>query len=173
MQERPVRYGVRRGWLLAVLLVSACQVGPAAAGPAVMRSAPPPWDAPRDVVSYVDAAGLERLPLNFRGSSSYLVTLIVKVDGKLVEVPSGVGIDLVRAQQAPLHTHSTDGTIHIESRTDERPTAGQFFTLWGVRHDATCLGDVCGDVEIRVNGTAAGWDTALQPGALVQVSAEH
>jgi hypothetical protein len=165
---------VRRAWFLAVLVVAGCQVGPAAPGPAVERVTAPPWDAPRDVVSYIDAAGLERLPLNFRGPSSYLVTVLVKVDGKLVEVPSGIGIDLVRAEQAPLHTHDATGAVHVEARkADQHPTVAQFVTLWGVRHDAKCLGDACGGVTIRISGAAGTWDSPLEPGALIEVAARH
>ena len=56
---------VRVPALVAVLsllpLVGGCQVGPAAPGPAEFRAGPPPWDAPRDAVSYIDKAGFERL----------------------------------------------------------------------------------------------------------------
>jgi hypothetical protein len=160
--------------LLAAVLATGCQVGPAPAGPAVMRTGPAPWDAPRDAVSYIDAAGLEKLPLSFRGPASYLVKLIVAVDGKPVEVPGGIGLDLVRAQQAPVHTHSPDGILHVEARTaGEHPTLKQFFALWGVRYDDKCLGDACGSVTVRVNGVPGGPDSALPPDGFVQVTATH
>ena len=158
----------------AVLLAVACQGKPAPPGPAEMRTGPPPWDAPRDAVSYVDAAGLERLPLDFRGPAPYYLKVTVTVDGASVLVPRDIGIDRIRAEQAPMHTHGADGVVNVEARTKEaRPTLRQFFTLWGVRYDARCLGDACGGVTVTVDGVPARWDAALPPESLVEVAAER
>ncbi len=160
--------------LLALVLLAGCQAGPAPAGPAELRTGPPPWDAPRDAVAYADAAGLERLPLDFSSPAPYTVNLVVTIDGDAVVIPANIGIDLVRAEQASMHTHAEDGVVNVEARTrNERPTVQQFFTLWGVRYDAKCLADACGGVTVLVNGEAAPWDTKLQRGALVQVAATH
>ena len=127
--------------LLMSTVVGGCQVGPAPPGPAELRTGPPPWDAPRDAVSYIDKAGFERLPLDFSGPSPYTLTIAVTVDGTAVQVPAGVGIDRLRAEQAAVHTHTTDGLVYVEAKTTaERPTLAQFFTLWGVKYDANCLG---------------------------------
>jgi hypothetical protein len=159
--------------LLAAALVGGCQGRPAAPGPAEMRAGAPPWDAPRDAVSYIDAAGLERLPLDFRGPEPYAVRVVVTVDGAPVTVPGGLGVDLRRAEQAPLHTHGTDGWVHVEARTEAaRPTLSQLFVLWGVRYDARCLGAACGGVKVTVDGAPATWDTALRPSTVVAVAAE-
>ena len=32
---------------------------------------------------------------------------------------------------APLHTHDTDGTIHVESNANRAYTLGQFLDIWG------------------------------------------
>src|SRR5262245_42746206 len=135
--------GVR--WLCGLaLLLAGCGFGQAQPAPAEFRTGPPPWDAPRDAVSYVDAAGLERLPLDFRGPAPDTVRLTVTVDGAKVVVPGDIGIDRLRAEQASLHTHADDGIVYIEPKAgDERPTLRQFFILWGVRYDAECLGDAC------------------------------
>lgn len=157
-----------------VPVLSGCQVGPAPAGPAELRSGPPPWDAPRDAVSYIDKAGFERLPLDFQGPAPFTVTLTVAVDGKPVEVPAGIGVDRIRAEQAAIHTHGTDGLIYVEAKTkEERPTLNQFFTLWGVRYDARCLADACGSLTIRVNGEPASWDTKLPRESTIEVKAGH
>ena len=80
------RAGVTAAALLLVsTVVGGCQVGPAPPGPAELRTGPPPWDAPRDAVSYIDKAGFERLPLDFSGPSPYTVTIAVTVDGKPVQ----------------------------------------------------------------------------------------
>lgn len=160
--------------LSLVPVVSGCQVGPAPPGPAELRTGPPPWDAPRDAVSYVDKAGFERLPLDFNGPEPYTVTLTVTVDGKPVQVPAGIGVDRVRAEQAAIHTHGTDGLIYVEAKTKaERPTLNQFFTLWGVRYDARCLADACTALTIRVNGQPAPWDTKLPRESTIEVSVKH
>jgi len=163
---------------LSVLVVgavlSACQVGPAPPGPAELRIGPPPWDAPRDAVSYIDQAGLERLPLDFKGPTQYSVKLIVTVDGAPVPLPVGIGIDRVRAEQAAVHTHTADGIVNVEAKTrDERPTLPQFFNLWGVRYDAKCLGDACGGVTVRVNGEPSNWDARLARESIIEIAARH
>jgi hypothetical protein len=170
---------MRAGLVVAVALslvplLSGCQVGPAEPGPAEIRTGPPPWDAPRDAVSYVDKAGFERLPLDFSGPAPYSLTLSVTVDGRPVQIPADIGVDRVRAEQAAIHTHGTDGLIFVEAKTKtERPTLNQFFTLWGVRYDARCLADACGSLAVRVNGEPAAWDTKLPRESVVQVDAKH
>jgi hypothetical protein len=155
-------------------VVSGCQVSPAPPRPAEIRSGPPPWNAPRDAVSYIDKAGFEPLPLDFNGPAPYTLKLSVTVDGKPVEVASGIGVDRIRAEQAAVHTHTADGVVYVEAKTGaERPTLKQFFELWGVRYDAKCLGDACGGVTVRVNGEAASWDTNLVRGSVVEVAARH
>jgi hypothetical protein len=159
---------------LLLPVVSGCQVGPAPPGPAEIRSGPPPWDAPRDAVSYMDKAGFERLPLDFRGPTPYQVKLSVTVDGEAVQIPAGIGVDRVRAEQAAIHTHTTDGLVYVEARTKaERPTLKQFFDLWGVRYDGKCLGDACSGLTVRVNGQPAPWDTKLIRESTIQVAAER
>ena len=158
--------------LLMSIVTGGCQVGPAPPAAADLRTGPPPWDAPRDAVSYIDKAGFERLPLDFSGPSPYTVTLKVTVDGKPVQVPAGVGIDRLRAEQAAIHTHTADGLIYVEAKTtSEQPTLAQFFTLWGVRYDAKCLGDACTALMVTVDGKPAPWDTPFTRDAHITVSA--
>ena len=153
-------------------VVSGCQVGPAPPGPAEIRSGPPPWDAPRDAVSYIDKAGFERLPLDFSGPAPYTVKVAVTVDGNAIQIPAGIGVDRVRAEQAAIHTHATDGVVYVEAKTKaERPSLKQFFELWGVRYDGKCLGAACSSVTVRVNGQPAPWDTKLSRESLIQVEA--
>jgi hypothetical protein len=160
--------------VVAVLLAAGCQAKPGAPGPAEMRTGPPPWDAPRDAVSYIDAAGMERLPLDFRGPAPYYFKVTVTVDDASVTVPGGIGLDPIRAEQAPMHTHAADGIVSVEARTkQQRPTLRQFFTLWGVRYDQRCLGDACGGVTVAVDGVPAAWDLPLPPESLVEVAAKH
>jgi hypothetical protein len=161
---------------LALLLGSAtgCQVGPPQPAAAELRTGAPPWDAPRDAVSYIDKAGFERLPLDFSGQSPYTLTVTVTVDGTPVQVAAGIGIDKLRAEQAAVHTHTTDGVVWVEAKTtSERPTLAQFFTLWGVRYDASCLADACQNLKVTINNTAAPWNTPLPPDAHLTVTVRH
>lgn len=167
---------MRAGWwcgaAAAFLLATTACSGPAAPAAADLRTGPPPWDAPRDAVSYIDKAGFERLPLDFSGPSPYTLHIAVTVDGRPVQVAAGIGIDKLRAEQAAVHTHGTDGLVWVEAKkADEHPSLAQFFTLWGVRYDANCLGDACRDLEITVDGKPAAWDTPLVRNSRITVSA--
>jgi hypothetical protein len=138
--------------VLVVLMITGC-VRQAAPAPAVQRSTPPPWSAPRDAVSYIEAAGLEPQPVSSR-EDSRVVDLRITVDGAQVEVPAYVGIDRVRALQAAVHTHDTSGQVWLEGRGANSVTLGQLFTLWGVRFDDHCLGSACGALDVKVDGVA-------------------
>jgi hypothetical protein len=153
---------VRAGWwsapaaraaVIIVLVVLTSCVRQATPAPAEQRTTPPPWNAPRDAVSYITAAGLEAQPIS--NENSRVVELRITVDGGPVEVPANVGIDRVRALQAPAHTHDTSGQVWLEGRETEAVTLGQFFTVWGVRFDDQCLGSACGAVMVIVDGKAS------------------
>lgn len=160
------------GALLLAGSVLGCQVGPAAPAAADLRTGAPPWDAPRDAVSYIDRAGFERLPLDFSGPSPYTLDIAVVLDGRPVQVAAGIGIDKLRAEQAAVHTHTTDGEVWVEAKTaGERPTLAQFFTLWGVRYDAKCLADACKGLSVTVDGRPAAWDTPLVRSSHIVVTA--
>jgi hypothetical protein len=140
-----------RAAVIAVLLILSGCVRQATPASAEQRSTPPPWSAPRDAISYITAAGLETGPVS--GSENpRVVDLHVTVDGAPVEVPAYVGIDRVRALQAPAHTHDTSGQVWLEGRGTDAVTLGQFFTVWGVRFDDHCLGSACGAVVVTVDG---------------------
>ncbi|MFD7160916.1 hypothetical protein ACFV9C_40465 [Kribbella sp. NPDC059898] len=158
--------------LFAGVLLGGCQLGPAAPAAADLRTAAPPWDAPRDAVSYIDKAGFERLPLDFSGPSPYTLNIAVTLDGRPVQVAAGIGIDKLRAEQAAVHTHTTDGVVWVEAKTAaERPTLAQFFTLWGIRYDPNCLADACAGLTVTVDGRPAAWDTPLVRNSHITVSA--
>lgn len=92
----------------------------------------------------------------------------ILVDGRQVTIPANVGISsntwknhaLDRygmTGMAPLHTHDTSGTIHVESNTVRDYTLGEFFDVWGVPFNETCILDKCstsGKVSVTINGTS-------------------
>jgi hypothetical protein len=157
--------------LMALLTVTGC-VRQAAPGPAVQRSTPPPWDAPRDAVSYIEAAGLEPQPVS-TNENSRVVKLRVTVDGTPVEVPAYVGIDRVRALQAAVHTHDASGQVWLEGRGSGQITLAQFFALWGVRFDDHCLGAACERLVIKVDGavTQTPGDVVLAESDTIEIAA--
>jgi hypothetical protein len=65
------------------------------------------------------------------------------IDGHQVLVPAGIGIDQPAGLLSPIHTHDATGIIHVESPVVRDFTLGQFFDVWGVRFDATCVGSTC------------------------------
>lgn len=142
----------RRALVTAALALplAAC-VKQAAPDPAEIRETAPPWPAPRDAVSYIDYARLPRLPLD-ASDDPHLLTLEVSLSGQQVEVPAYVGIDRLRAVQAPCHTHDASGTVWIEGRGGQDVTLGQFFDVWGVRLTAACLGALCGTTSVTADG---------------------
>lgn len=134
-----------------VVGVTACAPGHETPPPAVMRTTPPPWDAPRDAVANMEAADLVAEPLDTT-TNQRIIDLEVVVDGAPVEVPAHIGVDRLRALQAAAHTHQPGGEVWLEGSEALTVTLGQFFTLWGVRFDDGCLGGVCGTVEVTADG---------------------
>ncbi|MDO4785104.1 MAG: hypothetical protein Q3997_08490 [Propionibacteriaceae bacterium] len=135
--------------MVAAMLVGCVQ--PAPPTPATERTQAPPWPAPRDGISYIEAAGMPKLPLNDT-TDPHVFQLTITRNGVPVEVAAHIGTDRVRAWQAPVHTHDASGQVWLEGRGNRTVTLGQFFTVWGVRFDERCLGDVCGTVEVTVDG---------------------
>jgi len=137
--------------------------------PAVIRTTAPPWDAPRDAISYIEAAGLEAEPLESR-DNSHVLTLSIDVDGFAVPIPPYVGIDRLRSQRAAVHTHDSTGQVWLEGRSIDQITLGQFFTVWGVRYDEGCLGDACDVVEVTADGAPVTDGAALKLAGVKTVS---
>jgi hypothetical protein len=69
------------------------------------------------------------------------------VDGQQIALAANIGIDealhsghsldkyAVGSQMAPMHTHSNDGLIHLESSVMRDYTMGEFMAIWGVDLD--------------------------------------
>jgi len=71
-------------------------------------------------------------------------------------VPQFIGIQ-DSSYITSLHTHDTSGLIHVESPEHRRFNLGEFFGVWGVRLDKSCIADLCGKtagdgVKMWVNG---------------------
>jgi hypothetical protein len=100
-------------------------------------------------------------------------------------IPAGVGIPGALVQQSQygpvvgqgkcfywLHTHTTDGVLHIESPTTRVYTLGNFFDEWGQPLTATQVATTKGTVTAFVNGKP--WTKSprlipLNPHAVIQL----
>jgi len=79
------------------------------------------------------------------------------IKGDHVPVPPGIGIHEQAGFISALHTHETNGVIHVESDKIQDFTLGQFFDVWGVRLTKDCIGGYCtsatSSLKLYVNGT--------------------
>ena len=92
--------------------------------------------------------------------------LAVYANGAPRTIPEGVGIMPPRTEIStlqgqyvtagvcfyPLHTHTADGIVHIESPVQRTYTLGNFFDVWGIALDGQDVGPVKGTVIAYVNG---------------------
>jgi hypothetical protein len=91
--------------------------------------------------------------------------LAVYVDGVMRPIPLGIGIVGLQVQQDQgfpfaaatkcyywLHTHATDGVLHVESPTTKLYPLSDVFAIWGQPLSATQVGPATGKVTAYVNG---------------------
>ena len=112
--------------------------------------------------------------------------LAILVDGQPQTVPYGIGIPNPQVDNSSgepfvtggscfywLHTHTTDGVIHIESPDQRTYTLGTFFDIWGQTLSATQVGSDRGTVTAYVNGQRYTGDPrqiTLTPHAVIQLN---
>lgn len=121
--------------------------------------APASTTTPGTPVDGIDCAPIEQLAYHVHAH------LQVYVDGQPRTLPEGIGIPKPVAQQTPtgsfvgsglcfywLHTHVTDGIIHIESPTARVYTLGNFFDEWRQPLSASQVGPATGKVTAFLNG---------------------
>lgn len=122
----------------------------------------PPWVAPTDVPARVASAGLDLGPMGT--AEHYHPRLRIVIGDKDVAVPANIGVDPATGAMSAVHTHETDGTIHIEADTaGEVFTLGQLFTQWGVRLTRTQIGGVTAEPGQRVIVTSNGTPVQSDP----------
>jgi hypothetical protein len=123
---------------------------PASALPGLLKT-----EAPWDANAAQSAARASALGLPAEGTVMHThANLQIFVHGKPETVPVDIGITNAAIQS--LHTHDTNGTVHMESSVARTFTLGEFFDVWGVRFTPSCLGAYCngGDntLQVFVNG---------------------
>lgn len=81
--------------------------------------------------------------------------LEINIDENPIEIPSSIGIQ--PGITRPLHTHDSTGDIHIASLYPRDFTLGEFFQVWGMTFNESCILEHCtipgvGAMEMFVNG---------------------
>lgn len=114
-----------------------------------MLTTQPPW--PNNTADLSQRLAAMTLPGVSDVINHHHARLWIYVDGQQVTIPADIGLSSTAG--SPLHTHDTSGVVHIEADDPNfQGTLGQFFDVWGVRLDRTCVGGVCdsGDQTWRV-----------------------
>lgn len=80
--------------------------------------------------------------------------LTIIIDGQKQTIPEGIGIG--PGGDLPIHTHTADGTIHVESTRQLTFRLADFFTIWGQKFNKhSVLGHVAGHgqtIRMTVDG---------------------
>jgi hypothetical protein len=131
------------------------------------------WPAPPNPMELARQAGLVPERAEFLQYHVH-AHLDVFYNGERVTVPAGIGIDttnpavisdgrgvgLTRESPecdkpciSPLHTHTTDGVLHTETKTPQPNSLGQFFVEWGIPLEPGRVDDYS-NVKFYVDGEA-------------------
>ena len=78
--------------------------------------------------------------------------LSIRINGEFATIPENTGINTGTCNESGanmhvVHTHSSDGKLHLEMQTNESVELGVFFDIWGQHFDET------GIFDYRVNET--------------------
>jgi hypothetical protein len=141
--------------------------------------APAATTSPGDQVDGVKCAPVEQLAYHIHAH------LQVYVDGRPRSLPGAIGLLGPLPQQTPagafygavqcyywLHTHTSDGVIHIESPTVRIYTLGNFFDEWRQPLNGNQVASARGKVTAFLNGRPWTKDPRaipLKPHALIQL----
>lgn len=125
----------------------------------------PPWRAPSAVPERVASAGLDLGPMGM--AEHYHPNLQIVIGGERVPLPGNIGVDPSTGAMSAVHTHESDGTIHIEAEVPgEVFTLGQLFTQWGVKLTATQIGGVKAEPGENLTVTSNGSPVPGDPNAI-------
>ena len=131
--------------LLAVAAVAAGCGGSSSStttsAPLTQNTGPAPWPSPDDVEQRVKAANLPYDPFEHT-EVHYHSHLDIFVNGQPEPVAPSIGRE-DRSFFSALHTHTTNGALHIEAPAEQLFTLGMLFTEWGVRLNPRCVGGYC------------------------------
>jgi hypothetical protein len=115
-----------------------------------IKDTSPPWQPnPTDLTQRIEAMGLPGFNETISHTHAWLH---VYVDGKQETVPANIGIDPASQTLAALHTHDSQGIVHMEADREFDFTLGQFMAVWGVAFSKDRLGSLTpkGDDQLQV-----------------------
>ena len=100
----------------------------------------------------------ENSKLNFvapQGPIHWHPQLTIIINGIIQQIPSGIGLG--SRDHSPIHTHTSDGTLHMENSNPSKKsvTLGYFFNIWGKTFNQKCIFNYCtdkGTLKMYVNG---------------------
>lgn len=136
--------------------------------PEVVPKAPPPgrlsgiqnsdapWSADTDHLSErLHAMGLPE-PKTIGTALHIHPHVDIYIDGRPVEVPPYIGINMKDNLIAAIHTYDTSGILHIQPEEVRTFTLGQFFDIWGVDFTEKRIGSYQTDndkiIKVFLNG---------------------
>ena len=119
----------------------------------------PPWPTnTKDVPARITAQSLP--PLNaMEGRVVHIHQHIdIYIHGQHITVPAQIGIVVSQSSVlfSPIHTHTSDGIIHVESPEQRDFSLGDFFDVWGVLFTSSCIGANCDTGNERLQVFANG-----------------
>jgi hypothetical protein len=151
------------------------QLGPAFGSMSTLPGAltsTPPWPANNGSSLQRRLREIGLAPLREEGQVVHIHQhLDIYVSGKKVTVPAQIGIDADGGFISDLHTHETDGIMHVESPTQRAFSFGQFFAVWGLPLSAECIGRLCGGDDRQLRVWVNGREVEADPTRIVL--AEH
>lgn len=128
-----------------------------------------PWAAGNDSANL--KARLSAIGLSALGTEGQVLHLHqhleIFVDGRSMKVPTDIGIPQDGSFISPVHTHTPDGIIHVESPTRRDFTLGEFFDVWGVTLTQTCIGGYCNSGDATLVAYVNGHKVTGDPGLIV------
>ena len=81
-------------------------------------------------------------------------TLEIEILGERWVLPANIGI--TNKKLHVIHTHDSDGVLHVESPVPHQFELGDFFAIWGKTLSSKCVFEYCVDddhvLEVFVNG---------------------
>ena len=123
-----------------------------------VQSGPPPWNNGAGALQ-ANLPVVHLTALSQEGVAFHIHQhLDLYNNGKHVTVPQGIGIG--NSFLTEIHTHGTDGVIHLESPSHRPYTLGQLFGEWAVDLSSRCLGSSCASLHWWVNGVRQEGDPA-------------
>jgi hypothetical protein len=130
----------------------------------------PPWSLPADPLAAAKKMGLE--VASMEGNVNHFhAHLDLFINGKQVAIPAQLGIGPNALSE--LHTHDTNGVLHVESSTSHGKrtyTLGQAFQEWEVPLDATTIGQFKTDATHTLKVYVDGKEVTTDPSKVELVS---